>query len=250
MQRPMEGVRVLEVAQFTFVPAAGAVLADWGAEVDQGRARRDAATPSAGWCKRARPRRPQPGLLVRPDHGGPQPRQAQHRPGAGQARRPGRCSRTWSGAATSSSRTSCPARGPSCGIDVDDVRAINPDIIYVRGSGFGARGPGGGQGRLRQHGVLGPGRQRRRGHPAGRGPAGPDADRCLRRLHRRDDDRRRDRRGAVRARATTGETSVVDVSLLGVGAWATQFAVNLALMAGGPLPATAAGRSTARRPTR
>ncbi|MDT5168026.1 MAG: hypothetical protein QOD02_1345, partial [Mycobacterium sp.] len=28
MIRPMEGVRILEVAQFTFVPAAGAVLAD------------------------------------------------------------------------------------------------------------------------------------------------------------------------------------------------------------------------------
>ena len=33
MRRPLEGVRVLEVAQFTFVPSAGAVLADWGAEV-------------------------------------------------------------------------------------------------------------------------------------------------------------------------------------------------------------------------
>ena len=33
MHRVMEGVRVLEVAQFTFVPAAGAVLADWGADV-------------------------------------------------------------------------------------------------------------------------------------------------------------------------------------------------------------------------
>src|ERR1700742_3581440 len=29
----MDGVRVLEVAQFTFTPAAGAVLTDWGAEV-------------------------------------------------------------------------------------------------------------------------------------------------------------------------------------------------------------------------
>src|ERR1700710_347490 len=29
----MEGVRVLEVAQFTFVPAAGDILADWGADV-------------------------------------------------------------------------------------------------------------------------------------------------------------------------------------------------------------------------
>jgi crotonobetainyl-CoA:carnitine CoA-transferase CaiB-like acyl-CoA transferase len=33
MHQPMRGVRVLEVAQFTFVPAAGAVLADWGADV-------------------------------------------------------------------------------------------------------------------------------------------------------------------------------------------------------------------------
>lgn len=29
----MDGFRVLEVAQFTFVPAAGAILADWGADV-------------------------------------------------------------------------------------------------------------------------------------------------------------------------------------------------------------------------
>ena len=29
----MSGVRILEVAQFTFTPAAGAVLADWGADV-------------------------------------------------------------------------------------------------------------------------------------------------------------------------------------------------------------------------
>src|SRR5579875_2123054 len=33
MSRVMEGVRVLEVAAWTFVPAAGAVLADWGADV-------------------------------------------------------------------------------------------------------------------------------------------------------------------------------------------------------------------------
>lgn len=31
--RVMEGVRVLEVAQYTFTPAAGAILADWGADV-------------------------------------------------------------------------------------------------------------------------------------------------------------------------------------------------------------------------
>jgi crotonobetainyl-CoA:carnitine CoA-transferase CaiB-like acyl-CoA transferase len=33
MSKVMEGVKVLEVAQFTFVPAAGGILADWGADV-------------------------------------------------------------------------------------------------------------------------------------------------------------------------------------------------------------------------
>lgn len=33
MTQVMRGVRILELAQFTFVPAAGAVLADWGADV-------------------------------------------------------------------------------------------------------------------------------------------------------------------------------------------------------------------------
>ena len=33
MAKVMDGVRILEVAQFTFVPAAGGLLADWGADV-------------------------------------------------------------------------------------------------------------------------------------------------------------------------------------------------------------------------
>jgi crotonobetainyl-CoA:carnitine CoA-transferase CaiB-like acyl-CoA transferase len=33
MAKPMAGVRIVEVAQFAFVPVAGAVLAEWGAEV-------------------------------------------------------------------------------------------------------------------------------------------------------------------------------------------------------------------------
>ena len=33
MTKVMKGVRVLEVAQYTFVPAAGGILADWGADV-------------------------------------------------------------------------------------------------------------------------------------------------------------------------------------------------------------------------
>ncbi len=33
MNAPLEGIRVLEVAMYGFVPSAGAVLADWGADV-------------------------------------------------------------------------------------------------------------------------------------------------------------------------------------------------------------------------
>ena len=33
MPGPLEGVRVLEVASYVFVPAAAAMLADWGADV-------------------------------------------------------------------------------------------------------------------------------------------------------------------------------------------------------------------------
>ena len=31
--RPLEGIRVLEVAMYGFVPSAGAVLTEWGADV-------------------------------------------------------------------------------------------------------------------------------------------------------------------------------------------------------------------------
>ena len=31
--KPLAGIRILEVAAWTFVPAAGAVLAEWGADV-------------------------------------------------------------------------------------------------------------------------------------------------------------------------------------------------------------------------
>ena len=31
--RPMSGIRVLEVAQFMFAPASGAILGEWGADV-------------------------------------------------------------------------------------------------------------------------------------------------------------------------------------------------------------------------
>jgi crotonobetainyl-CoA:carnitine CoA-transferase CaiB-like acyl-CoA transferase len=51
---------------------------------------------------------------------------------------------------------------------------------------------------------------------------------------------------ALLARERTGETSVVDVSLLGVGAWANALSVGFALLTGGPPdrePATSSART-------
>jgi crotonobetainyl-CoA:carnitine CoA-transferase CaiB-like acyl-CoA transferase len=33
MSGPLEGIRIIEVASWMFIPSAGAVLSDWGAEV-------------------------------------------------------------------------------------------------------------------------------------------------------------------------------------------------------------------------
>jgi crotonobetainyl-CoA:carnitine CoA-transferase CaiB-like acyl-CoA transferase len=107
--------------------------------------------------------------------------------------------------------------------------------IYVRGTGFGARGPDAGTGGYDSTAFWARGGSADSAAPDGAGrppgmPAGAYGDNV----------------GgmtiaggiaaALYARAVTGEASVIDVSLLGVGAWAAQFSVNLALLAGGPLP--------------
>ncbi len=48
MTAVMEGIRILEVAEHTFVPAASAILSDWGAEVIKVEHDRAAATRCAG----------------------------------------------------------------------------------------------------------------------------------------------------------------------------------------------------------
>ena len=84
--QPMKGVKVVEVAQFTFTPSAGAVLADWGAEVIKvehavtGDAQRALVIGAGGAAA---------GFVPAVD-GAPEPRQAQHRPVVARAERPRR----------------------------------------------------------------------------------------------------------------------------------------------------------------
>ncbi|HEV2310052.1 MAG TPA: CoA transferase [Acidimicrobiia bacterium] len=133
----LSGIRVLEVASWTFVPAAGAVLAEWGADV----------------LKIEHPVRgdPQRGLissgLVPAAAGGfnymiEQPNQGKRSIGLNLASDEGK-ELLYRLAETSDVFLTnvLPATRAKLGIDLDDIRARNPEIIYVRGSGQGVRGP-------------------------------------------------------------------------------------------------------------
>ena len=238
MKRPMEGVRVVEVAQFSFVPSSGGVLAEWGADVIKvehavtGDAQRGlVATFGLGLVDDASSFAP---MMEGPNRG---------------KRSVGIALEVPEGRAVLGELIATadvfvtnflPGARARLRIDVPDVRAVNPGIIYVRGTAFGARGPDAGRGGYDSTAFWARG-----GTADSLTEAGAD------RLVNMPTGAYGDNMGgmtiaggiaaALYARASTGETSVVDVSLLGVGAWAMQFSVNLALMAGGPLPAFARG---------
>jgi crotonobetainyl-CoA:carnitine CoA-transferase CaiB-like acyl-CoA transferase len=140
-ERPMsdvfEGIRILEVANWTFVPQAGAVFADLGADV----------------VKIEHPVRgdPQRGLVS----SGLSPQATRQVNYATEQTNHGKRS-VGLDISTEAGReillrlaeqsdvfltNFLPAARRKLGIDVTDVRARNAQIIYVRGSGHGARGP-------------------------------------------------------------------------------------------------------------
>lgn len=212
VDKVLSGVRVLEVAAWTFVPSAGAVLAEWGAEVIK-------VEPRKGGD-------PQRGLVTMAivDEGGGQVNYMIEIPNRGKKSvgvdllTPGgqevvlELAKTCDVFLTSY----LPNRRKKMGIDVDDIRAVNPNIVYVRGSGHGPKGPdsdkpgydgvsywargGIATALTEEHDEL------VRSRPAfgdllgGMTIAGGIA-------------------AALYKKATTGEGSVVDVSLLGLAAW-------------------------------
>ena len=209
MSGPLEGVRVVEVANWTFVPAAGAVLADLGADVikieppngDPQRALRNMLNLSKDG--------PNPFLEI-PNRG----------------KRSVTCDLTtedgqralYSILATADvflTSNLAPIRS-RLHIDVEDVRAANPNIIYVRGTGWGNEGPMADVG----------------GYDLACGWASSGmAFKMTRELEPMPQPAAFfDLQGAntiagavgmaLYKRATTGETSVIDVSLMHVGMWA------------------------------
>jgi crotonobetainyl-CoA:carnitine CoA-transferase CaiB-like acyl-CoA transferase len=135
-QDVLAGVRILEVAQWWFVPASAAVLADWGADVIK------VEHPVTG--------DPQRGLAA----GGfsfkvggvdfmmQQSNRGKRSVGIDIKTPEGRELLYKLAAKADVFLTSLlPDARRRLGIDVEHIRAVNPDIIYVRGSGQGVRGP-------------------------------------------------------------------------------------------------------------
>jgi len=226
----MEGVRVVELAAWTFVPAAGAVLAEWGAEVlkiehpDGGDPQRGLISsgliPGAGSGVNF--------FIEQPNHGKKSVAiNVQHPDGRA--------------ALLDLCRTAdvfltnwLPGPLSRAHLEVDDIRGVNPDIIYVRGHGQGRRGPDADRGGydsssfFARSGVMntltygedpyGPTQPAAFGDlPGGQTIAGAIA-------------------AALFKRERTGETSVVDISLLAFGMWVNAPDIVMSKLFGGPLP--------------
>ena len=223
---PMRGVRVVEVAQFTYTPAAGAVLADWGADVIKvehavmGDAQRGLTVGPSGWSEgRFHP------IMEHPNRGKRSIGLALEHPDGRDVLYD--VARTCDVFVTNF----LPDARRRLQIDIDDLRRVNNRIIYVRGSAFGAKGQEADKGGFDSsafwartgaaHGVTPVDFDGMLGMP---GPAYGDSIGGMTIA------------GAIAsalfARERTGEPAIVDVSLLSVGAWALGLAVDLSLATG------------------
>lgn len=217
MSQPLEGVKVVELAMWAYVPSGAAVLADWGAEVikvesPQGDPIRGLVNAGVG---------PMDGITftweifnrnktaIALDLTNPEAREILYR---------------LVDEADVFITSLLPPVRTKLGVDLDQIRARNPGIIYAAGSGQGAQGPeferGGydsitfwSRGSISAS-VTPPDYPRPVGMPAGAfgdsisgmALAGGIA-------------------AALVRKARTGEPSVVDGSLLGTAMWAMQMGI-------------------------
>ncbi len=137
MKPIMNGIRVVEVAAWTYVPIAGAVLAEWGADVIK------IEHPETG--------DPQRGLvtsgLVPAGPGGVNhmielPNRGKRSVGLDLKSDDGHRILLEMVADADVFLTNFrPQARKKLRMDVDDLRAVNPNLVYARGSGMGQRGP-------------------------------------------------------------------------------------------------------------
>lgn len=235
MGGPMSGVRVLEVAQWTFVPAAGAVLADWGADVVK------IEHPQTGDSQRGLR---QLGHITIEGERNPVMEHANRgkRSVALDMATPDGHELLMDIAKTSDVFLTnfLPDARKKLRIDVDDLRAANPDIVYARGSAYGPLGPDAGTGGYDMTGFWS-----RAAGAAGSTPCDIDGVVPQPGPAYGDSIGGMTIAGGIAAalfeRERTGHARVVDISLLGVGVWASGVAINAALVSGQPWQTNPAG---------
>lgn len=233
MQKVMQGIRVIEVAQYVFVPVATSVLSEWGAEVIK------VEPPLTGDAYRGLRRT---GSISNEGDVNPALEHANRGKrsiGLDIAQQSGRALLGKLIATSDVLVTNLlPASRERVGLDVANVRADNPQIIYARGTALGERGPERNRGGFdhaaywarsgAQYGATPEGAARPAPMPsgafgdstAGLVLAGGIA-------------------AALLARERTGEATTVDLSLLGLGAWSMAGSIHGALTqqeAPAPLP--------------
>jgi crotonobetainyl-CoA:carnitine CoA-transferase CaiB-like acyl-CoA transferase len=225
----MKGIRILEVAEHTFVPMAAAVLADWGADVikvehvERGDAMRGLDSTAGMSVGRD-------GVNLYMEHANRGKRSI-----AVDLTTPEGIDLVYRLAAKSDVflTNKLPAVRRKLRVDVDDIRAHNPNIVYVRGTGYGSRGPDvdrGGYDFLAYWARSGNAAAAKVPEidymPGQFAPAMGDSIGGLTIA------------GGISAallhRERTGEAPIVDVSLLATGMWAISAAIALTQQAGEP----------------
>ena len=243
MTAVMKGIRILEVAEHTFVPAASAILSDWGADVvkiehvTRGDAMRGLATTGVMNLGDG-------GVHVLLEHSNRGKRSL----GLDLSTSEG-LEILYGLAAVSDVflTNKLPHVRTSLSIDIDDIRTHNPNIIYVRGSGYGSNGPDADKG---GYDVLG--YWCRSGLAVGATPLEVDSISAQPSPAYGDSIGAMTIAGGIAAallhRERTGEASVVDVSLLATGMWAMGAGIALSLQLGTPWKQPPIKRDTIRNP--
>ena len=223
MTGTMDGIRILEVAEHTFVPAASAVLSDWGADVikiehaERGDAMRGLGQTGVMDLSK--------GVHVLNEHSNRGKRSL-----GLDLSKPEGVEVLYALAKTADVflTNKQPRVLEKLKIGVDDIRAHNPNIVYVRGSAFGPKGPDRERGGYDMTAFWCRGTSASAVTPPGAdsiipqpGPAYGDSMGGMTIA------------GGIAAallkRERTGEAPVVDVSLLAAGAWAMGSGIALSL---------------------
>lgn len=228
MRKVLEGVKVLEVAEWFFVPGAGTVLADWGADVVkiEHPLRGDPLRGliSSGVIPGAH------GLNFFVENGSRNKRSL----GLDLARPEGlEVFHALVREADVVLTSFLPAARRRLRIDVDDLRRINPRLIYARGSGQGPKGPEAERGGFDAGSFWSRGSIAHMMTEPGKPP-------IMQRAAFGDTIGATFIAGGIAAalyhREKTGEPTVVDVSLLGTAVWLMAPDILASLLLGRELP--------------